>query len=56
MYENVIIKDVLPTGDGILAGLKILEVMKLEDKSLKALNNIKLMPQLSTNILVKDKV
>lgn len=53
---HIIIKDVLPTGDGILAGLKILEVMKLENKSLKALNSIKLMPQLSTNILVKDKV
>ena len=48
--------EVLPTGDGILAGLRLLEVMKLENKSLDKLNNISLMPQISTNINVKDKV
>lgn len=53
---HIIIKDVLPTGDGILAGLRLLEVMKLENKSLDKLNNISLMPQISTNINVKDKV
>jgi len=53
---HIIIKDVLPTGDGILAGLKILEIMRLENKTLNELNNINLMPQISTNILVKDKI
>lgn len=53
---HIILKDILPTGDGILAGLKILEVMKLENKPLHELNNINLMPQIATNITVKDKV
>lgn len=53
---HIIIRDVLPTGDGILAGLKLMEVMKRENKTLKELFNIKLMPQLATNIVVKDKL
>lgn len=53
---HIIFRDILPTGDGILAGLKLLEVMKLENASLSELSNITLMPQLLTNIEVKDKV
>ena len=53
---HIILSDILPTGDGILSAVKILEVIKLERKSLKELTNIKLMPQISTNIIVKDKV
>lgn len=53
---HIILKDVLPTGDGILAGLKLMEVMKKENKTIKELFNIKLMPQLATNIVVKDKL
>ncbi len=52
---HIIIKDALPTGDGMLAGLKLMEVMKKENKSLKELFNVKLMPQIATNIVVKDK-
>ncbi len=53
---HIILKDFLPTGDGILAGLKLMEVMKKENKSLKELFNVKLMPQLATNVVVKDKL
>lgn len=52
---HVILSDILPTGDGILTAVKLLEVIKLENKTLKELNNIKLMPQIATNINVKDK-
>lgn len=52
---HIIIKDILGTGDGILSGLKLLEVMKMENKSLSELFNVKLMPQSSANIVVKDK-
>lgn len=53
---HIIIKNILPTGDGILAGIKIMEVMKKENKTLKELFNVTLMPQLATNLEVKDKL
>lgn len=53
---HIIQSYIIPTGDGILAALKLLEVMKLENKKLSELFNIKLMPQLNTNIKVKDKM
>lgn len=53
---HIILKDILPTGDGILAGLKIMEIMKMENKTLRELSSISLMPQIATNIMVKDKV
>lgn len=52
---HIIIKDIINTGDGLLSGLKLLEVMKLENKSLDELFNVKLMPQACSNIIVKDK-
>lgn len=53
---HIIISNILKTGDGILAGLKLLEILISENKSLKRLNNIRLMPQILTNIKVKDKL
>ena len=53
---HIILSDILPTGDGILSAVKLLEVLKDEKKSLKELANIKLMPQMASNIIVKDKV
>ncbi|MBE5746018.1 MAG: phosphoglucosamine mutase [Clostridiales bacterium] len=52
---HIILSDILPTGDGILSAVKILEVIKQEKKSLYKLTQIKLMPQKSINVIVKDK-
>lgn len=53
---HIIMSDIIPTGDGILSGLKILETMKLENKKLSELFNIKLTPQFNISIKVKDKM
>ena len=53
---HIILSNIIPTGDGILTGLKLMEVMKLENKKLSELFNLKLMPQLNKSVKVKDKL
>lgn len=53
---HLIFKDFSTTGDGILAGLKVIECLKYYGKSLSELaKEVKLMPQVLKNVIVKDK-
>ena len=52
---HIILLDYLPTGDGILCGLKLAEILKTESKKLSQLADVKLFPQYSIDCIVKDK-
>jgi phosphoglucosamine mutase len=53
---HLIFKNFSTTGDGILAGLKVIECIKYYGKSLSELaKEVKLMPQILNNIVVKVK-
>ena len=54
--NELIFKNFSTTGDGILAGLKVIECIKYYGKSLSELaKEVKLMPQILNNIVVKVK-
>lgn len=53
---HIIIKDYLPTGDGILTGVKLAEMVKVLGKSLHELCQVKLFPQVNINCTVFDKM
>ena len=53
---HIILRDYLDTGDGILAGLKVVETMVKTNKKLSELVNVKLCPQVNINCVVKDKL
>lgn len=53
---HIIMRDYLPTGDGILSALKICEIMVEEKKSLSALFDAQLLHQTNKSILVSDKL
>ncbi len=52
---HIILSDYLPTGDGILNGLKIAEILQDANKAISKLVDIKLYPQCMKNVKVKDK-
>ncbi|HEY8390059.1 MAG TPA: phosphoglucosamine mutase, partial [Clostridia bacterium] len=52
---HIILKDHAPTGDGILAALKLVSVLKKTQKSIKELNDFYVYPQVNINIEVSDK-
>jgi phosphoglucosamine mutase len=53
---HLIFKEFATTGDGILAALKVVECLKYFNKSLSELaSEIKLVPQILNNVVVKDK-
>lgn len=53
---HIIIKDYLMTGDGILAGIKICEMMKSTGMKLSSLNDVLLLPQTNIDCVVSDKM
>ncbi len=52
---HIIIKPHMDTGDGILAGIKIAEILATEKRPLSTLAKVKLCPEANINCLVKDK-
>jgi phosphoglucosamine mutase len=52
---HIILKDYAPTGDGILAALQLVNVLKKTKKTIKELNDFFVYPQTNINIQVKDK-
>lgn len=53
---HIIMKNLLPTGDGVLSALRVASVMKEKNKSLSELFDAKLLTQKNKNIVVKDKL
>ncbi len=53
---HIIIKKYAQTGDGILSGLKICEIIKTTGKTLEQLFDAKLVPQANANVSVNDKI
>ncbi len=53
---HIILKDFLPTGDGILSSLLVAHICAVSGKKLSELADIKLFPQENVNIEVEDKV
>lgn len=53
---HIIIRNYVMTGDGILAGIKLAESMKKNNKKLSELNDVELYPQTNIDCVVKDKV
>ena len=53
---HIIIKDYLMTGDGILAGIKIAEMMKSTGMKLSSLNDVELLSQTNLDCVVEDKM
>lgn len=53
---HIILRDYLPTGDGILSALKICEIVKEERISLSHLCDAKLFQQINKSIVVSDKL
>lgn len=52
---HIIIKDILPTGDGILSALLLTQCLLEENKPLSSLCDSKKYIQINENIIVKDK-
>lgn len=52
---HIIIKPHMDTGDGILAGIKIAEILKAEKKPISKLSKVKLCPEANINCTVKNK-
>ncbi len=53
---HIIMKNFLPTGDGILASLQIASIMKKSGQRLSQLFDAKLLYQLNKNFIVSDKL
>ncbi len=53
---HIIFRDLATTGDGILAGIKIAELVKTSGKKLSELNDSILYPQTNLDCAVKDKM
>ena len=53
---HIIMKNLLPTGDGVLSALRVASVMKEKSKTLSELFDAKLLTQKNKNIVVKDKL
>ncbi len=53
---HIILKDFLPTGDGILAALQIAKALKDSGEKASKLSEVKLFCQLNKNIVVSDKL
>ena len=53
---HIIMKNFLPTGDGILASLQIASIMKKSGQKLSQLFDAKLLYQLNKNFIVSDKL
>ena len=52
---HIILKNFAPTGDGILAALQLVSVLKKTKKSIRELNDFFVYPQENINIQVSDK-
>ena len=52
---HIILSEYLPTGDGLLSGLKLAEIIKSEHQKLSKLSCVQLFPQVFANCVVKDK-
>lgn len=52
---HIIIRDYLMTGDGILAGIKIAEIIKKNNKLISEINDVQLFPQINVDCVVKNK-
>ena len=44
------------TGDGVLAGVKLAEIIKIKNKKFSEINDVELFPQTNIDCVVKDKV
>ncbi len=53
---HIIFRDYATTGDGILAGIKLAEMMKVKNKKISELAFANLYPQVNINCVVTDKV
>ena len=53
---HIIMKNFLPTGDGILASLQIASIMKTSGQKLSQLFDAKLLHQVNKNFIVSDKL
>lgn len=53
---HVILREYMPTGDGILTAIKLAEMCKMTSKSLEELSQVELFPQCNINCKVKDKI
>lgn len=53
---HIIMKNFLPTGDGILASLQIASIMKISGQELSQLFDAKLLYQVNKNFVVADKL
>lgn len=53
---HIIIRDYLMTGDGVLAGVKLVEIMKKNNKKISQLNDVNLYPQTNIDCVVEDKM
>lgn len=53
---HIIIKDFLMTGDGVLAGIKLAEILSRSKKSISEINDVILFPQTNIDCVVEDKV
>ncbi len=53
---HIIMRNFLPTGDGVLSALQIASIMMEKGKSLAELFDAKLLVQLNKNIVVEDKL
>ena len=53
---HIIFRDLATTGDGILTGIKLAELVKNSNKKLSELNDAKLFPQINIDCIVDDKI
>lgn len=53
---HIILRDLATTGDGILVGIKLVEIVKTLGKKLSDLCNVQLYEQVNIDCIVKDKV
>lgn len=53
---HIIIKDLLPTGDGLLTAIKMAELIKVDSCKLSEINDAILFPQCNIDCVVSDKM